>query len=64
MNKKWVIFGILVLLGVTLSGCIGVVGYDHGGHGYGYYSYPDRYHHYEYPDRFRHRDWEDHHRNW
>ncbi len=65
MNKKLIFIGILLLLGVTLSGCVGVGGYGHG-YGYGYYSYPDSYGYgyYGYSNRFHHRDWDDHHRRW
>lgn len=65
MNKKLILVGILILLGVTLSGCVGVGGYGHG-YGYGYYSYPDSYGYgyYGYSDRHHHRDWDDHHRRW
>jgi len=65
MNKKLILIGILLLLGVTLSGCVGVGGYGHG-YGYGYYSYPDSYGYgyYGYSDRNHHRDWDDHHRRW
>jgi len=63
MNKKLVFLGFLLLLSVTLSGCIAVGGY---GHGYGYYSYPYSYDHgyYGYSDRHQHRDWDDHYRRW
>jgi len=63
MNKKLILIGILLLLGVTLSGCVGVAGY---GHGYGYYGYPDSYGYgyHGYSDRDHHRDWDDHHRRW
>jgi hypothetical protein len=63
MNKKLVFLGILLLLGVTLSGCVAVGGY---GHGYGYYSYPYSYGYgyHGYPDRNHHRDWDDHYRRW
>jgi len=65
MNKKLVFLGILLLLGVALSGCVGVVGYGHG-YGYGYYSYPysDGYGYYGYSDRHHQRDWDDHDRHW
>ena len=36
MNKKLVLFGILLLVGLTLSGCVTVGGYGYGGYGYGY----------------------------
>ena len=65
MNKKLVIFGILLLLGLTLSGCVGVAGYGPG-YGYGYYSYPYSYGYgyHDYSDRHYHRDWDDHGRHW
>jgi len=65
MNKKLVFLGILLLLGVTFSGCVGVAGYGHG-YGYGYYSYPYSYGHgYDgYSYRSHHRDWDDHYRRW
>ncbi len=63
MNKKLIFVGILLLLGVTLSGCVGAVGY---GHGYGYYGYPDYYGYgyYGHWDRHHRGDWDDHHRRW
>ncbi len=51
MNKKLVFLGILLLVGLTLSGCVGVGGYGYGGYGYGYdygYSYPHSYGYYNY----------------
>jgi hypothetical protein len=65
MNKKLILIGILLLLGVTLSGCVGVGGYGHG-YGYGYYSYPDSYGYgyYGYSDRNHHRDWDGHGGSW
>jgi len=62
MNKKLILVGILLLLGVTLSGCVAVGGH---GYGYGYYSYPYSYSHgyYGYPDR-HHRDWDGHRGSW
>jgi hypothetical protein len=63
MNKKLILVGILLLLGVMLSGCVGVVGYGHG-YGYGYYSYPYGYGYYGHSDRYHHRDGDDHHRRW
>jgi hypothetical protein len=46
MNKKLVSLGILLLLGLMLSGCVWVGGYDYN-HGYphGYNGYSYRYHH-------------------
>ncbi len=61
MNKKMILIGILLLVGVALSGCVGVVGYGHG-YDYGYYSYPG-YGYYGYGDRHHHRDWDDHYRH-
>jgi len=65
MNKRLILLGILLLLGVTLSGCVGVAGHGHG-YGYDYYSYPDPYGYgyHDYSDRDHHRDWDDHHRRW
>jgi hypothetical protein len=45
MNKKLVLLGILLLVGLTLSGCVaaGGYGYGYGGYGYDYgygYNYP------------------------
>lgn len=46
MNKKLVFLGIVLLIGLTLSGCVTVGGYGYGyggygsGYGNGYYSYP------------------------
>ncbi len=56
-----ILIGILLLVGVALSGCVGVVGYGHG-YDYGYYSYPG-YSYYGYGDRHHHRDWDDHYRH-
>ena len=61
MNKKLVLLGILLLVGLTLPGCVAVGGYGHGyggyDYGYGYYSYPHSYgsyhHGYGYPYRDR-----------
>ncbi len=61
MNIKLIFIGILLLVGVTLSGCVGVVGYDHG-YGYGYYSYPG-HGYYGYSDRRHRGDWDDHYRH-
>lgn len=57
MNKRIALFGIILLIALTLSGCV-----TYGG-GYGYYNYD--YHGYSYGhyDRDRHhRDWDDYHR--
>lgn len=66
MNKKMVFLGILLLIGLTLSGCV-AGGYGHGygyDYGHGYYSYPRSYHYYDYGYPYRHhRDWDDH-RDW
>ena len=35
MNKKLVFLGILLLVGLTLSGCVPVGGYGYGSYGYG-----------------------------
>lgn len=58
MNKKLVFLGILLLIGLTFSGCVAVGGYGYGhgyDYGYGYYSYPRSYgnfnYGYGYPDR-------------
>ncbi len=61
MNMKLIFIGILFLLGVTLSGCVGVAGYGHG-YGYGYYGYRD-YGYYGHWDRHHYRDWDDHYRH-
>ena len=53
MNKKLVFLGILLLVGLMLTGCVTVGGYGyHHGYPYGYYGYYYGYHH---------RDWDDHH---
>jgi hypothetical protein len=49
MNKKLVFLGILLLLGLMLSGCVWVGGYGYH-NGYDGYSY-----------RYHHGDWNDHH---
>ena len=73
MNKKLVFMGILLLIGLTLSGCVAVGGYGYGpgydyGYGNGYYSYPRSYgsynYDYGYPDRHYQRDWDDHRGSW
>ena len=50
MNKKLILLGILLLVGLTLSGCVAVGGYGYGyGYDYGYgYSYPHSYGYYNY----------------
>jgi hypothetical protein len=61
MNKKVVLLGILLLVGLTLSGCVAMGGYGYGyggygyssGYGYGYYASPytdsgSYYNHYGY----------------
>jgi len=56
MNKKLVLLGILLLVGLTLSGCL-LPPPPSGGHSYGYYGYShghDSYHHgYGYSPRDR-----------
>jgi hypothetical protein len=72
MNKKLVLLGILLLVGLTLSGCIAAGGYGFGyGYDYGYgYSYPHSYGYYNYgygyPYGYKqpHRDWDDHRGSW
>ena len=72
MNKKLVLLGVLLVVGLTLSGCVAVggsgygygYGYDYGygystPHSYGYYNYG-----YGYPHRDYHRDWRDHRGSW
>ena len=76
MNKKLVLFGILLLVGLTLSGCVTVGGYGYGGYGYGYgsgygsgygygYSYPNSYG-YGYPYGYQQprRDWDGYRGSW
>ena len=52
MNKKLIFLGILLLVGLTLSGCVAIGGYGYGGYGYDYgygnYSYPHSYGYYNY----------------
>lgn len=77
MNKKLVLLGFLLLVGLTLSGCVTVGGYGYGyggydyGPGYGYgYSYPRSYDNYNfgygYPFGYQQprRDWDDHRGSW
>ena len=59
MNKKLVFLGILLLIGLTLSGCVAVGGYGYGhgyDYGYGYYGSPHSYGYfnngYGYPNRY------------
>jgi hypothetical protein len=65
MNKKLVLLGILLLVGLTLAGCVTVGGYGYYSYGpdYGYYNYPYSYgyYNYGYPFRYPHRDWDDRH---
>jgi hypothetical protein len=51
MNKKLVLLGILLLVGLTLSGCF-LPPSHFGGRGYGYYDYS---HGHDYGD---HGDWD------
>jgi hypothetical protein len=66
MNKRIALFGIILLIALTLSGCVtygGGYGYSGYPRGYGYYNYD--YHGYSYGhyDRDRHhRDWDDYRR--
>jgi len=75
MNKKLVLFGILLLVGLTLSGCVTVGGYGYGGYGYnsGYgdgYSYPRSYDNYNYGYGYPYgyqqprRDWDGYRGSW
>jgi hypothetical protein len=63
MNKKLVPLGILLLVGLMLTGCVTVGGYGYGYHGYdyGYYGYPHGYGYNNYDYGYHHRDWDDHH---
>ena len=74
MNKKLVLLGILLLVGLTLSGCVTVGGYGYGGYGYGYgsgygsgygYSYSNSYG-YGYPYGYQQprRDWDGYRGSW
>ena len=38
MNTKLILIGILLLVGLTLAGCVWYGGHGYG-HGYGYYGY-------------------------
>jgi hypothetical protein len=67
MNKKLVLLGILLLVCLTLSGCVTYGGYGYGySYDYGYYDHPHSYsqynynYNYGYPYRNHHRDWNDH----
>jgi len=66
MNKKLVLLGILLLVGLTLPGCVAVGSYGHGYGGYdygnGYYSYPHSYGSYNYGYGYPHRDRDNYHR--
>ena len=61
MNKKLVLLGILLLVGLTLGGCVAA-----GGYGYGYYGYPQSYGYYGYGHSYgdNHRDWDGHRGSW
>ena len=66
MNKKLLFLGIVLLIGLTLSGCVWVGGYGYGyDYGYGYYGYPHTYSYYGNGYPYRHYDgpW-DGHRHW
>ena len=57
-KKKIVALGIVLLIGLMLTGCVGYYG------GYGYYDYPyynNSYGYYLYPSYPRH-EWGEHHR--
>lgn len=75
MNKKLVLLGILLLVGLTLGGCVAVGGYGYGygydyGYSSGYYSYPHSYGYYNYGYGYPYgyqqprRDWDDHRGSW
>jgi hypothetical protein len=73
MNKKLVLLGILLLVGLTLSGCVTVGGYGYGGYSYGSgygYSYPRSYDNYNYgygyPFGYQQprRDWDGYRGSW
>jgi len=60
MNKKKIIFlGIVMLIGLILTGCAGYYG------GYGYYDFPyydHDYGYYGYPYDYHGHEWGEHHR--
>ena len=57
MNKKLVLLGILLLVGLMLPGCVGVAGY--GGYGYGYdYGYDYGYYAFPHSRGFHHHDFD------
>ena len=65
MNTKLAFLAVLLLMGLTLSGCVawGGYGYTRGDddYGYGYYSYPHGHYYFNdgYPNRYlHHRDWD------
>lgn len=61
MNKRLVFLGILLLIGLALSGCVAVGGYGYGyDYGYGYHGYPHSYSYYDYgyPRRDYHGHWD------
>lgn len=67
MNKKPALLVILLLVGLTLGGCVAVGGYGYGSgydFSYGYYDYPHSYGYYNYgygyPYRDNHRGWSGH----
>jgi len=63
MNRKLVLLGILLLVGLTFAGCVAVGGYGHGyGDDYGYYGYPHGYGYYNYGNR--HGDWDGYRGSW
>ena len=77
MNKKLIFLGILLLVGLTLSGCVAIGGYGYGGYGYDYgpgygygYSYPRSYDNYNYgygyPFGYQQprRDWDGYRGSW
>ena len=67
MNKRIIFWGVVVLIALTLSGCVGYGGYGYHGNPYGYGGFNYRYDHGDYPyrhhDRY-HRDWDNRHSPW
>jgi hypothetical protein len=66
MNKKLLFLGIMLLIGLTMSGCVTVGGYGYGyDYGYSYYGNPHSSHYYNYGHPYRdYRGYWDGHRHW
>jgi len=64
MNRRMVLFAMILLIALTLSGCAWYGGYGYSGYPYGqsYYGYHRDYPRGDYYGHRQHRDWDDYHR--